>query len=120
MECSKIKIKSHKPITFVFLALWEPIISYNFFLWQALECSEISSPIIPTHKNPPLNPYFFLAWSRKKIDKFYGDVTLVLLTQRQVINHKGEDHQSLIKSLSHKTSGAAHAIELYIDSRWLR
>ncbi len=25
-------------------------------LWQALECSEISSPIIQTHKNPPPNP----------------------------------------------------------------
>jgi hypothetical protein len=38
--------KSQEPITFVLLALRESIISYNFFLWQALECSEISSPII--------------------------------------------------------------------------
>ncbi len=53
MECSKVnKKKSHEPITFMFLALWEPIISYNFFLWQALESSEISSPIIKPMKTP--------------------------------------------------------------------
>ncbi len=31
MECSRIKKKSQEPIIFVFLALWEPIISYNVF-----------------------------------------------------------------------------------------
>jgi hypothetical protein len=49
------KKKSQEPITFVFLALWEPIISYNVFSWQALECSEVSSPIIEPLKTPP-NP----------------------------------------------------------------
>jgi hypothetical protein len=77
MVCSKIK-KSQEPITFVFLVLLEPIISYNFFLWQALECSEISSPTIEPIKNP-LQTHNFSCWVPiKDIAKFYGDVTLVL------------------------------------------
>ncbi len=58
MECSRIK-KSQEPIIFVFLALWEPKISYNFILWQALECSEISSPIIEPIKTPLRTHNFF-------------------------------------------------------------
>ncbi len=49
------------------------------FLWQVLECSEISSPIIKPVKNPLQTHNFFTLGSQKKktIAKFYGDVTLV-------------------------------------------
>jgi hypothetical protein len=72
MECSeKKKKRSHEPITFVFLAFWEPMISYNF-LWQGLECSKISSHIIRTHKNPLRRHDFFLLDPIKKKLKFMG------------------------------------------------
>ncbi len=45
-----------------------------------MECSEISSPIIGTHKTPLQTHNFFPAGFHKKIDKFYGDVTLVYAT----------------------------------------
>ncbi len=79
--------KKHELITFVFLAICEPIISYNFFLWQALKCSEILSPIIRTHKNPLGTHIFFLLGSIKKIAKFYGDVTLVTITKNSSTFH---------------------------------
>ncbi len=51
---------------FVYLALWEHIISYKLFLWQALECSEISSPIIEPIKTPSESIIFFTLGSHKK------------------------------------------------------
>jgi hypothetical protein len=44
---------------------------------KVMECSEISSPIVRTHKNPLRAHNFFPAGFHKKIAKFYGDVTLV-------------------------------------------
>jgi hypothetical protein len=68
----KNEIEIHEPIIFVFLELWEPIISYNFLLWQALHGSETSSPIIKPIITPlrthnfsrwePIISYNFLLW----------------------------------------------------------
>ncbi len=62
----KNKKKSQEPIIFVFLARWEPIISYNFLLWQALECSEMSSPIIEPIKTILRTHNFFTLDSHEK------------------------------------------------------
>jgi hypothetical protein len=49
---------------------------------KVMECSEISSPRIQTHKNPLQTHNFFPAGFPKKIAKFYGDVTLVRIVCR--------------------------------------
>jgi hypothetical protein len=41
----------------------------QLFLWQALECSEISSPIIKPIKNPS-EPIFFSCWVPKKYNSY--------------------------------------------------
>jgi hypothetical protein len=76
------KIKSHKPVTFLLLALWEPRISYNLFYGKhhpsketqqkVMECLEILSPIIRTHKKPPSEPIIFplLGSMKKKLLNF--------------------------------------------------
>jgi hypothetical protein len=69
----KNEIEINEPIIFVFLELWEPIISYNFLLWQALHGSETSSPIM----SPLRTHNFFTLEPIKKSSNFYGDVTLV-------------------------------------------
>ncbi len=57
MECSKIKMKSHS-------CSWHyygnPYLTT--FLWQALECSEISSPILRIHRKTPSKPIIFSCW----------------------------------------------------------
>jgi hypothetical protein len=58
----------------------------QLFLWQALECAEISSPIIEPIKNPLQTHNFFLLGSQKKIAKFYGDVTLVKIGSQGKLN----------------------------------
>jgi hypothetical protein len=50
MESSKIN-KSHEPIKFVFLALWEGIISYKFFMASTRMFRNFIFHN-PTHKNP--------------------------------------------------------------------
>jgi hypothetical protein len=46
---------------------------------KVIECSEFSSSIIRTHKTPlQTHNYFPAGFQRKKIAKFYGDVSLVL------------------------------------------
>ncbi len=42
----------------------------QLFLWQALECSEISSPIIKPIKTPLQTHNFFLLGSHKKMLNF--------------------------------------------------
>jgi hypothetical protein len=73
----KHEIEIHEPIIFVFLELWEPIISYNFLLWQALHGSETSFPIIEPIMSPLRTHNFFTMGTHKKSSNFYGDVTLV-------------------------------------------
>jgi hypothetical protein len=61
----------------VFLALWESIISYTFFVASTRMFRNFISHN-QTHKNPPLNPSFCQAgFPWKTLATFYGDVTLV-------------------------------------------
>jgi hypothetical protein len=66
----KHEIEIHKPIIFVFLELWEPIISYNVLLWQALHGSETSSLIIEPIITPLRTHDFFMLETHKKKFKF--------------------------------------------------
>jgi hypothetical protein len=69
----KNEIEIHEPIIFVFLELWEPIISYNFLLLQALNGSETSSPIIKPIITPLRTHNFFtLGTHKKKVQIFMG------------------------------------------------
>jgi hypothetical protein len=70
------KKKSQKPIIFVFLALWEPIISYDFFMASTRMFRNFISHN-RTHKNPLQTHNFFTLGSHKTIAKFYGDIALV-------------------------------------------
>ncbi len=61
----KNKQKNHEPITFVFLALWKPIKSYNFFMASTRMFRQFISHNW-THKNPLRTYNCFLLGSHKK------------------------------------------------------
>jgi hypothetical protein len=71
MECTKIKAKSQTH-NFRVPGIMGTHNILQHFLGQALECSEISSPIIQTRKNPLQTHNFFLLGSIKKLLKFMG------------------------------------------------
>jgi hypothetical protein len=71
MECSKINKKSQTHNIRVPGIMGTHNI-LQLFLWQALECSEILSPIIRTHKNPLRTHNYFLLGSIKKLLNFMG------------------------------------------------
>jgi hypothetical protein len=72
MECSKIKKKRSQTHN---ICVPDIMGTHNFlqlFLWQALECSEISSLIIQTIKTLLPTHNFFLLGSHKNMLNFMG------------------------------------------------